>query len=172
MAYDYAKIQTFEKSQINGLTKRLSSMVRYGAFTERAEGQRRLLVACSEVGLKNSHEDYDCDGTAFMFKKPRSITAEQTAFGIAWLKDYFYNSKGQIRRGKRTEDVPRYVLERAHKVIRFKFVGVIGLRNGMNEYAQFIPTYRAYCADGSWFDYSPIYWGKPVIGLLSKKGRE
>jgi hypothetical protein len=158
--YQYAKMRTFPKSAIGGLTKKLMG---FRFKRDRVSNNEALVEAFADsVGLTTSKEIYDVNGTAFYFNSPRSITREQTTFGKEWLKQHFYKKNGTIRSGKNTENVPNFVLTMAKKVRGFKFVGVLGLRNSFGEYMQFLPIYRTF-SGRSYFDYAPIHWGQPII---------
>lgn len=162
-ATDYTRLKQFTKSQINGLTKKLNGF----RWEPRTATLRESL--CDALGLRFTCYDWiDQYGGAnlnvYLFDEPRRITAEQTAFGKQWLKEYFYKKDGTPRSGKRTEDVEAVILANADKVSRFEFVGVVGIAQRSNtECSQYIPLYRAFTRKGVSFDYAPIFWGTPLL---------
>lgn len=162
-AYDYANLKTFEKSQVNGLTKKLSSF-RFGSLSEETSKQAALDNFRDEVGLS-------CVGSVYMngnhyvyhFDKPRKITIQQTLMGKLWLKNFFFKLDGSPRSGQRTEGISARVLSIAKRCKRFEFIGVIGCTNGYGSEVSFIPIYRTYDSRGEYFDYAPVHWGQPVV---------
>lgn len=162
MAYDYANLKTFQKSQVNGLTKHLAGL-RFGS--DGADGSQnkwsRIFDRAKELGLEIGYSE--AHGERLDFVKPRKITAEQTKFGKAWLKEYFFKKNGEARGGKRTEYVGTRVLDIAKNVSRFEFVGVQVLASSGWYPCQVVPIYRAYNRKGKYFDYAPIFWGEPII---------
>lgn len=160
--YDYAKIQKYEKSQINGLTKKIAGL-RYGsAGSGRDAAWERIFKFAESVGLKVGY----CGpyyGERLDFVKPRKITKDQTDFGKQWLKEFFFKQDGTPRKGKRTENISHRVLSIAKGVSRFEFVGVAVLASSGWWPCQTVPIYRAYNRKGEYFDYSPIHWGQPII---------
>lgn len=159
---DYRNLKKFEKSQVNGLTKHLSGL-RFGGCEERGKGNNRMIDRAKELGLEIDYNNSHLPGEKFTFETARKITAEQTAFGKTWLKEYFFKKDGTPRSGKRTEYVGTRVLDIAKSVSRFEFIGVLGIANQGWEIHSFIPVYRAYDKKGNYFDYAPIHWGEPVI---------
>lgn len=157
--YEYHKMKTFPKAAINGLTKLFSS----ARFSDSYCNRDRVIQTKDAMGLKQVDYLYESRAQVLHFAKARKITKEQTQFGKAWLKSWFYKLDGSIRNGKRTENVPQVVLQNANKISRFEFIGVLGLENSMGEVVQYIPIYRAFRRDGWYFDYAPIFWGSPVI---------
>lgn len=160
MAYDYLNLQRFTKSQINGLTKALISQ-RFGTY-ESSKAWDAIFAKAEQLGLEIGY----CGnyyGERLDFKTPRKITREQTDFGRKWLKDYFFKKNGTPRSGKRTEYIGQGVLDIAKSVSRFEFVGVAILASQGWYPNQAVPIYRAYSRDGSYFDYSPIHWGTPIV---------
>lgn len=160
---DYKNLKRFEKSQINGLTKHLSNL--RTPYTPDKDSNRNgpMIDRCLELGMIVDYNNSGLNGEKFTFKVPRKITAEQTRFGKAWLKQYFFKLDGSPRNGKRTEYVTFATLEIAKRVVRFEFIGVLGVANYQWEINQFLPIYRAYDRKGNYFDYSPVHWGNPVI---------
>lgn len=166
MAYDYANLKQFTKSQINGLTKHLSGLRFARAYdSDRYDGRRNdaMIERAKQIGLEIDYNDSHLNGEKFIFAKPRKITAEQTQYGKAWLKQYFFKLNGEPRGGKRTQYVNGATIDIAKKVTRFEFIGVLGVANSYWEINQFLPIYRAYDGKGNYFDYSPVHWGDPVI---------
>jgi hypothetical protein len=161
--YQYAEMKTFPKGAIGGLTKKLASFRFTSNNTTNDNQYDKTLIFAREIGLSYSHNESACNGDVFLFATPKKITAEQSNFGKAWLKDYFFKKNGETRSGKRTEYVGTRVLEISKSVSKFEFVGVIGLMNSYGDYIQFIPLYRTYNRKGQYFDYAPIHWGQPVI---------
>lgn len=157
--YNYLEIKTFQKSQINGLTKHLSNL-RFGAGTS-TDSWSRIFNRAKELGLEIGYSE--AHGERLDFINPRKITREQTAFGKHWLKEYFFKKSGEPRQGKRTEYVGSRVLEIAKKVHRFEFVGVQILASQGWYPCQALPIYRAFDKAGNYFDYSPVHWGEPII---------
>lgn len=158
---DYKNLNKFQKSQINGLTKHLASFRFSKDGRDMANG--RIIDRALELGLQIDYNDSGVPGEKFTFIKPRKITSEQTMFGKAWLKQYFFKLDGQARAGKRTEWVSKKTLDIAFNVSRFEFIGVLGLAGQDWGIHSFIPIYRAFDRQGNYFDYSPVHWGKPVI---------
>lgn len=159
--YDYKNLKKFEKSQVNGLTKHLA-----GLRWSKEPGNRTndvMIDRAKELGLEVDYNDSHMSGEKFTFTTPRKITAEQTTFGKAWLKNYFFKLNGQPRGGKRTEYVSESTLNIARSVVRFEFIGVLGVANSYWEIHSFLPIYRAFDRKGNYFDYSPVHWGEPVI---------
>lgn len=159
MAYDYANLKVFKKSQVNGLTKHLSSL-RFGEFDSHKTWDK-IFKRANELGLEIGYSE--AHGERLDFKTPRKITAEQTQFGKQWLKEYFFKKDGSPRSGKRTEYIGTRVLEIAKSVSRFEFVGVQVLASHGWKPSQIVPIYRAYNRKGQYFDYAPIFWGEPII---------
>lgn len=159
---DYKNLKRFEKSQINGLTKHLACL-RFSEYSERERRNERMIERAEQLGLQVDYNDSHMSGEKFTFKVPRKITAEQTKFGKAWLKDYFFKRNGEPRSGKRTEYVSNQTLEIAKRVSRFEFIGVLGVADQYWNIHSFLPIYRAYDRNGNYFDYSPVHWGEPVI---------
>jgi hypothetical protein len=161
---DYKNLKVYKKSQINGLTKHLSGLRFVGRWDEpRCKRNELMIDRCLELGMIVDYNDSHLPGEKFTFKSPRKITGEQSRFGKAWLKNYFFKSDGKPRSGKRTEYVGQRVLDIAKSVTRFEFIGVLGCANSYWEINQFIPIYRAYNSRGQYFDYAPIHWGEPVV---------
>jgi hypothetical protein len=160
--YDYANLKVFTKSQVNGLTKHLSGLRFKVADTYNTHDVwTAIFNRAKELGLEI---DYSyAHGERLTFTSPRKITAEQSKFGKAWLKDFFFNLKGQPRKGKRTEYVSDRVLNIAKSVSRFEFVGVQILAAQGWYPCQAVPIYRAYNRKGQYFDYAPVHWGQPII---------
>jgi hypothetical protein len=157
---DYKNLKVFEKSQVNGLTKHLSALRFKTAWDDRTNDV--MIKRANELGLELDYYR-DSEAEKFVFKVPRKITAEQTKFGKAWLKEYFFKKDGTPRSGKRTEYVGDRVLRIAKNASRFEFVGVYGLTNSFGSIVQFVPIYRTYNRKGEYFDYAPIHWGSPII---------
>lgn len=159
MAYDYANIKVFQKSQINGLIKNLSNL-RFGMGSTQ-EMWNAIFQRGKEVGLEIGYSE--AHGERLNFIKSRKISAEQTKFGKAWLRDYFFKKDGTPRNGKRTKYIGNRVLDIAKNVSRFEFVGVQVLASSGWYPCQCVPIYRAYNRKGQYFDYAPIHWGEPLI---------
>lgn len=163
MMYPYATLKTFQKSQINGLTKHLSNL-RWTTNQNLRRDNDVIFKRTEELGMEIDYNDSNLRGEKFVFKVPRKITREQTIFGKSWLKEYFFKKDGSARSGKRTEYVDTSTLEIAKRVYRFEFIGVLGLANNYDwTLIQFLPIYRAYDRKGNYFDYSPVHWGEPVV---------
>lgn len=161
MAYDYANLKQFEKSQINGLTKMLASLRWKAEGHDRDKAWDLIFDKAKAIGMTI---DYSVvQGERLTFKKPRKITAEQTKFGKNWLKEYFFKKDGKTRSGKRTEYVGERVLGIAKSVSRFEFIGVYVLATQGWHPCQVVPIYRAFNSNGEYFDYAPIHWGSPII---------
>lgn len=157
-ATNYSKLKTYERAQVNGLTKKLNSY-RFGQENKTITKNTFMI----SLGLKHIETNYGVNGEVYHFEKNKAITRMQTSFGKQWLKAWFFNSKGLARKGKRTANLDPNVLLIASKVTRFKFVGVIGFMNSFNEELSYAPIYRTYDRKGNFFDYAPLYWGAPVI---------
>lgn len=163
MSYDYAKIKVFHRGQILGLTKKLSGL-RFGDWNAPRGAQNDKMIELAKTfGLELDYNDSNLRGEKFIFTKVRKITPEQTKFGKAWLKEYFFKLNGKPRGGKRTQYISDETLRIAKSVVRFEFVGVLGIANQSWEICSFLPIYRAYNRKGEYFDYSPVHWGEPVI---------
>lgn len=161
MSINFSKLKTYKKSEINALTKKLNSF-RFGPSTENHAQWTRLFEFSESIGLEVSYSQVY--GETLIFKTPKKITKEQSDFGKAWLKNFFFTSKGQPRRGKRTEGVSDHVLTVAKSVSRFEFIGVHVIASSYGfSINQAVPIYRAYNRKGECFDYSPIHWGQPII---------
>ena len=162
MAYDYANLKTFTKSQVNGLTKHLSNLRFNGDHNQGNHAKWDLIFKRgAELGLKIGYSE--AHGERLNFKAPRKITPEQTKFGKAWLKEYFFKKDGTPRSGKRTEYIGDRVLKIAKSVSRFEFVGVQVLASQGWYPSQVVPIYRAFNRKGEYFDYAPIHWGEPIV---------
>jgi hypothetical protein len=138
MAYDYANIHRFTKSQIGGLTKKLASLRFDGDFyssTYRRDLESRVETKAKEFGLEYLWHEAECDGYIYLFKTPRKITND--------LQDLYF--------------------EIAKSVSRFEFIGVVGLLNSLGEPVKFIPIYRTFNRNGKYFDYAPVHWGEPIF---------
>lgn len=169
MAYDYMNLKRFEKSQVNGLTKHLAGL-RFNTPDDPNKRTRLndvIFQRADELGLEIDYNDMNASGEKLTFKTPRKITAEQTKFGKAWLREYFFKKNGEPRGGKRTKCIGDDILRVAKSVVRFEFIGVMGLFNSYGEMVQFVPIYRAYGRNGRYFDYAPIHWGEPLISQNS-----
>lgn len=160
---DYKNLKTFQKSQVNGLTKHLSSLRFNQPYSPERRNNDVIIDRAKEIGLEVDYNDSNQMGEKFTFTSPRKITGEQTKFGKAWLKNYFFKLDGKTRSGKRTEHVSEATLKIAKSVSRFEFIGVLGIANQSWEIHSFLPIYRAYDRKGNYFDYSPVHWGEPVI---------
>lgn len=156
---DYKNLKQFKKSQINGLTKHFSSL-RFGTGSNH-DAWKAIFKRAEELGLAIGYSE--AYGERLDFKVSRKITKEQSDFGKAWLKNYFYKMNGQPRNGKATENVSNSVLKIAKSVFRFEFVGVQILASQGWYPVQAVPIYRAFNRKGEYFDYSPIHWGQPII---------
>lgn len=163
---DYKNLKVFQKSQVNGLTKALIRE-RFEAF-DKTEAWNKIFKTAENFGLEVGYSH--ASGERLDFLKPRKITSEQTEFGKAWLKNYFFKLNGTERRGKRTDQVPDSVLKIAKRVSRFEFVGIQVLASSGWHPSQALPIYRAYDRTGSYFDYSPVPWGEPIIHDFEIKG--
>lgn len=159
MSYDYKNLKVYKKSQIGGLTKHLSQL-RFGTYDNHTMWDR-IFKRGEEIGLEIGYSE--AHGERLDFKTSRKITAEQTKFGKAWLKEYFFKKDGSTRGGKRTEYVGDRVLSIAKNVSRFEFVGVQVLASSSWMPCQVVPIYRAFNRKGEYFDYAPIHWGQPII---------
>lgn len=90
-----------------------------------------------------------------------SITKEQTAFGIEWLKNTQFNRHGRLRAAKTT-----FIGEREAAIIRtFKRFEFTGLRfQDYNQYSQsyqnISPIYRVISKSGESFEYSCTPMGR------------
>ena len=162
MGLNFQSIKTFKRSEIVALTKKLSAL-RFGYNFNDAENYLRTKNEAERLGLSVVAENYDVNGEIFHFDSFRRITKQQTAFGKAWLKNYFFKLDGRLRSGKATQDVSERILNISNKVSRFEFIGVLGLKNSRGDFVQFLPIYRTYSRDGKYFDYAPIHWGRPVL---------
>lgn len=167
MAYDYKNLKTFTKSQIGGLTKHLAGL-RFNRDEDEQPYQndtgklwKRLFARAAELGMEVGYSE--ARGERLDFKQVRKITKEQTTFGKAWLKNYFFKLNGEPRGGKRTEYVSNSTLEIARNVSRFEFVGVQVLASSGWYPCQVVPIYRAYNRKGEYFDYAPIHWSNPIV---------
>lgn len=164
--YPYAKLKTFQKSQVNGLTKHLSGL-RFNQDYRIGDSYRvnndAIIQRCKELGLEIDYNDSNQMAEKFIFSKARKITKEQSDFGKAWLKNHFFKLNGEMRKGQNTQYVSDRVLKISKNVSRFEFIGVLGLMNNYGEILQFLPIYRTYNKAGEYFDYAPIHWGQPVI---------
>lgn len=157
--YDYKNIMKFEKRMINGLTKKLSNL-RFGNYTR---GNEIMIKQAESYDMEVDYNDSNLPGEKILFKKARKITKEQTECGKTWLKNYFFKKNGDKRSGKATEYINDDTLRIAKSVVRFEFVGVLGVANSSWEIHSFLPIYRAYNRKGEYFDYAPVHWGQPVI---------
>lgn len=156
---NYTELKIYRKSQVNGLTKHLSGL-RWG----KDESRDLTIQRAEEIGLQVDYNDSHITGEKFTFKTPRKITAEQTRFGKAWLKNHFFKLDGSPRKGQATQYVNQWTLDIAKSVSRFEFIGVLGIYSpDYRDFNQFIPIYRAYNRKGEYFDYAPVHWGQPVI---------
>ena len=105
-AYDYSKLTKYTKSQVNGLTKKLSGF-RYMKVPSESlaisDRHRQITkeTFMSDLGLNYYNEHYDSNSNVYHFSDYKKITKEQTTFGKAWLKNWFFTTKGSVRRGKR-----------------------------------------------------------------------
>lgn len=162
MAYDYAKLNVFTKSQVNGLTKHLSNLrFNNGDWNSTHELWQRIFDRSAELGMEIGYSQ--AHGERLDFIKPRKITKEQTEFGKTWLKDYFFKKNGEPRGGKRTEYVGTRVFRIIQDLKRFEFVGVQVLASSGWYPSQVVPIYRAYSKSGDYFDYAPVHWAPPIV---------
>lgn len=159
--YDYANLKTFTKSQIGGLTKHLAGLRFKAGYETTHQLWDRIFKRGEELGLEIGYSE--AHGERLDFKVPRKITAEQTKFGIEWLRNYYFKKNGQPRSGKRTEYRTDHFFKLVKGVTRFEFVGVQVLASSGWYPCQVLPIYRAYNRKGEYFDYAPIYWGQPII---------
>ena len=157
--YDYKNLKVFTKSQINGLTKHLSNL-RFGS-NDNHESWNKIFNRAKELGLEVGYSEVH--GERLNFTTPRKITKEQTQFGKAWLKNYFFKLDGKVRSGKRTECVSQNLLNIAKSVTRFEFVGVQVVASQGWYPCGVTPIYRAFDKHGNYFDYSPVHWGEPML---------
>ncbi len=157
---DYANLKTYKKSQVNGLTKYLSSL-RFASMNNSQAMWDIIFKRGKEFGLEVGYSE--AYGERLDFSKSRKITGEQTALGKQWLKEYFFKKDGSPRSGKRTEYVSETVLGIAKSVVRFEFVGVQVLASSRWYPCSVVPIYRAFNRKGEYFDYAPIHWGQPII---------
>lgn len=164
MAHDYANLKVFTKSQIGGLTKHLAGL-RFKQTGDELNSNgmmwKRLFGRAGELGMEIGYSE--AHGERLDFKQARKITREQTQFGKAWLKDYFFKMDGTPRSGKRTEYVSGCTLRIAKSVVRFEFVGVQVLASSGWYPCQVVPIYRAFNLKGESFDYAPIHWSAPLV---------
>lgn len=156
---DYKNLKQFKKSEVNGLTKHLSNL-RFGTGSNQ-DAWTAIFKRSEELGMEIGYSE--AYGERLDFKVARKITKEQSDFGKAWLKNYFFKADGKPRSGKATENVGNRVLEIAKSVSRFEFVGVQVLASQGWYPQQAVPIYRAYNRKGQYFDYSPVHWGQPII---------
>lgn len=159
--YQYEKMKTFPRGAIMGITKHLSGLRFSSDYGD--DLTTKQINRAKELGLELDYNDSNTSGEKFTFIKPRKITSDQTKFGKAWLKQFFFKLDGSPRKGKNTEYISDETLRIAKSVSRFEFIGVLALRNGMSELYQFLPIYRTYDKKGNYFDYSPVHWGQPII---------
>lgn len=164
---DYRNLRIFKKSQVNGLTRAILAQ-RFEGYSSQSEAWDKIFKLSESFGLEVSYSQ--AYGERLDFVKPRKITKEQTELGKTWLKSYFFKLDGKPRRGKRTENVNEHVLQIARRVTRFEFVGVQVLASSGWWPSQAVPIYRSYDRTGSYFDYSPIHWGEPIIHDFELKG--
>ena len=157
----YKDLKKFTRGDIMGLTKRLNAH-RFGKSCDRSAMWDSLFKDAEDTGLEIGYDDLNGYGERLDFTKPRKITAEQTKFGKAWLKNYFFKLNGAPRSGKRTEYVAPCVLDMAKKITRFEFIGIMVCASQGWYPNQSIPIYRAYTSKGESFDYAPIRWGQPL----------
>lgn len=162
MSYDYKNLKKFERGQIMGLTKRLAG-IRFKVPNPHNTSDiwDALFKDAESLGLKIVYNDIG-HGERLDFIKPRKITAEQTKFGKAWLKDFYFTKSGKPRRGKRTQYINQHELDIAKSVSRFEFVGVAVQASSGWYPCQVLPIYRAYNRKGESFDYAPMHWGLPL----------
>lgn len=161
MGYNYSALKTFTKSQINGLTKRLSSK-RFGTGSNHNAWQA-IFDDAESLGMEIGYCDSSYSGERIDFKTPRKITREQTAMGKAWLKNHFFKKNGEPRGGKATEYIGTRTLTIIQDVSRFEFVGVIVLASQGFYPCQVVPIYRTFNRKGQYFDYAPIHWAQPIV---------
>lgn len=154
----------YTKSDVGALTKLVASR----RFSDGWRSQQIFeFVENNFKCVDNIYLHSNFQGEVMHFNKIQNLTKEQTALGKAWLKNYFYNSKGVLRSSK---DVKAIQLEHSNKVTdiaknvsRFKFVGIMVVSNSHGYANQCLPIYRAFNKKGEYFDYAPIHWGQPVI---------
>ena len=152
----------YTKSDINALTKLVNST----RFSDQVKKDQVEIFLESFFTSKDSEYVNGCNMEVLHFNKPQSITKEQTELGKHWLKNYFYTSKGELRKTKGVEQITTNhsdrVLSIAKNVSKFKFVGIGLVRNNYG-LVQVLPIYRTYNKAGEYFDYAPVHWGAPVI---------
>ena len=158
---DYANLKQFKKSQIGGLTKHLAGLRFETPYEATGELWTRIFKRAEQLGMQIGYSE--AHGERLDFKVPRKITAEQTKFGKAWLREYFFKLDGTPRSGKRTEYVCEQTLDIAKHASRFEFVGIQVLASNGWYPVQCVPIYRTYDRKGNYFDYAPIHWGTPII---------
>ena len=167
-AHDYKNIKKFEKSQINGLTKKISGLRFNVNSYNTSDMWDSIFKEAENMGLEVGYAG-NYYGERLDFKNPRKITKEQTSFGKAWLKDFYFKKNGQPRSGKRLEHLDTDVLKIAKKVSRFEFVGIGVLASQGWFPVNAVPIYRAFDSEGNSFDYSPIHWNNPIIDNVEYK---
>jgi hypothetical protein len=89
-----------------------------------------------------------------------SITKEQSAMGISYLRSRYFKKNGEPRKSSPFNEIEQNIIRSFKK---FTFVGYYEHQAQSGWYVGYTPVYRVYSKSGSYFDYSPIHWGTPLI---------
>lgn len=124
-------------------------------------GLRKAVGPCSK--LPNTCID-ELQSLSYGHSKEFKITKEQTKFGLDYLKDTVFTSKGTTRNAKRNflKEEPNAV-NILKNFAKFRFIGLASVsqplywQNKVGEYT--LPIYRTYDKNGNYFDYTAGMWG-------------
>lgn len=124
------KRHAWTKSEINGIRKAIHWQKEYAAF---------LISAINEGN--------------------RSITPEQSKFGIEWLRSKIFLKDGKtVRNSKIARCFGDAEIEVVRRFKRFTFEGV-----RVDQWGYTTPIYRCHAKNGSYFDYTLQFWGLPEV---------
>ncbi len=92
----------------------------------------------------------------------RQITAEQSIFGINWLRDTVFKANGSLRDTHASRCFTAEHVEMIKHFDHFTFEGVKS-SGSPGENINTSPIYRLYDTDGDYFDYTVPFGGLPEV---------
>jgi hypothetical protein len=97
----------------------------------------------------------------FKLDESYDITEDQSAFGINWLTELCFTSKGENRKTKYVEDFRERDFNIVKNFSHFKFVGYHETSTGY--YSHYSPIYKCVDKEGNYFEYVARMWQAPEI---------
>lgn len=131
------------ENEIRGLAKLLNSK-RFG-ITERG---------CERFFMINEIERRLNEAT-----RTWPITKEQSSKGIEYLRRRYFKKNGEPRKLCPFSETAQNIIRNFK---RFEFVGLYEHATTAGSMG-YLPIYRVISKHGSYFDYSPVHWGEPII---------